>query len=62
MTGKEKEVGLDLRDGSGQRDGSMAFTDFTEESFAGALCLKWTPGGASPCRYRIEPRQCWTEI
>ena len=48
MTGKEKEVGLALRDGSGQRDGSMAFTDSTEGSFAGALCLKWTPGGQAP--------------
>ena len=62
MTGKEKEVGLALRDGSGQRDGSMAFTGSTEGSFAGGIVLEVDAGRASPCRYRIEPRQCWTEI
>ena len=44
MTGKEKEVGLDLRDGSGQRDGSMAFTGSTEGSFAGGFVLEVDAG------------------
>ena len=48
MTGKEKEVGLALRDGSGQRDGSTASTDSIEGSFAGGFVLEVDAGRGKP--------------